>query len=43
MTSEKSALAFLAETHAQIPYYTLMSGPIFWLPLAKIREAFKKK
>ena len=36
MTSEKSAPALLVETRALIPKYTVMSGPIFWLPVVKM-------
>ena len=36
MTSEKSATALLVETRAQIPYYTIMSGLLFWLPVVKM-------
>ena len=36
MTSEKSAPALLVETRAQIPQYTAMSGPVFWLPVVKM-------
>ena len=35
-TSEKSAPALLVETRAQIPQYTAMSGPVFWLPVVKM-------
>ena len=36
MTSEKSATALLVETCAQFPQFTVMSGLLFWLPVAKM-------
>ena len=42
-TSEKSAPALLVETCAQIPEYTVMSGPIFRLPVVKISRGKNSK